>query len=149
MASDKWFIRKRHEMEMRLCQKWGWLKIVEICTYVGLLYTKRQWANHRIHCHFIFGKKDIKNRFLSRFFDRWAHETMHAYIGNKHFFTKSFCRQTYQNSKISWQKMPISDFQSDFSMSKIIRIFLIFFSLKNTNLGAHILLLAFFENSNF
>ena len=49
---------------------------------------------------------------------------MHAYIGNKHFFTKSFRRQTYQNSKISWQKMPISDFQSDFSMSKINWIFL-------------------------
>ena len=69
-------------------------------------------------------------RYLSMFFDRWAHETMHAYIGNKHFFTKSFRRQTYQNSKISWQKMPISDFQSDFSMSKIIRIFLIFFFIE-------------------
>ena len=55
---------------------------------------------------------------------------MHAYIGNKHFFTKSFRRQTYQNSKISWQKMPISDFQSDFSMSKIIRIFLNFFFIE-------------------
>ena len=67
------------------------------------------------------------NRYLSRFFDRWAHETTYACIGNKHFFTKSCHRQTYQNSKISWQKMPISDFQSEFSMSKIIRIFLNFF----------------------
>ena len=30
---------------------------------------------------------------------------MYAYIGNKHFFTKSCHCQTYQNSKISWQKM--------------------------------------------
>ena len=69
-------------------------------------------------------------RYLSRFFDRWAHETMYAYIGNKHFFTKSCHCQTYQNSKISWQKMPISDFQSEFSMSKIIRIFLNFFFIE-------------------
>ena len=66
----------------------------------------------------------VGSRYLSRFFDRWAHETTYAYIGNKHFFTKACHHQTYQNSKISWQKMPISDFQSDFSMSKIIRIFL-------------------------
>ena len=45
--------------------------------------------------------------------------------------------------------MPIFDFQSEFSMSKIIWIFLIFFSLKNTNLGAHLLLLAFFDNFIF
>ena len=43
-------------------------------------------------------------RYLSRFFDCWAHETTYAYIGKKHFFTKSCHRQTYQNSKISWQK---------------------------------------------
>ena len=43
--------------------------------------------------------------YLSRFFDCWAHETTYAYIGNKHFFTKSCHPQTYQNSKISWQKI--------------------------------------------
>ena len=45
--------------------------------------------------------------------------------------------------------MPKSDIQSQFSMSKIIRIFLNFFSLKNTNLEAHFLLLAFFDKINF
>ena len=40
--------------------------------------------------------------------------------------------------------MPIFDIQNEFSMSKIIWIFLIF-SLKITNLGAHLLLLAFFD----
>ena len=34
------------------------------------------------------------------------------------------------------QKVPILDFQSEFSMSKIIRIFLKKNSLKNINLGA-------------
>ena len=41
------------------------------------------------------------------------------------------------------------DFQSHFSKSKIIRIFLNFFSLKNTNLEAYFLLLAFFDKINF
>ena len=39
------------------------------------------------------------------------------------------------------QKVPKFDFQSQFSTSKIIRILLIFFSLKNINLGAHFLFL--------
>ena len=46
-------------------------------------------------------------------------------------------------------KILISDFQSQFSMSKIILIFLNFFLLKNINLGASLLLLTFFENFNF
>ena len=45
--------------------------------------------------------------------------------------------------------MTISDFQSQFSVSKIIRIFLNFFLLKNTNLEAHFLLLALFDKINF
>ena len=47
------------------------------------------------------------------------------------------------------RKVRKMDFQSQFSMSKIIGIFLIFFSLKNTNLEAHFLLLAFFDKINF
>ena len=50
-------------------------------------------------------KRHIYLRYLSNFFDRWAHETTYAYIGNKHFFTKSFHCQNYQNSKISCQKI--------------------------------------------
>ena len=49
----------------------------------------------------------------------------------------------------SLPKVPILDFQSEFSMSKIIRIFLKKFSLKNMILGAHFLLWTFFENFNF
>ena len=44
------------------------------------------------------------------------------------------------------QKVPKFDFQSQFYMSKIISIFLNFFSLKNINLGAHFLLLTLFDN---
>ena len=43
-------------------------------------------------------------------------------------------------------KVPTSDFQSQFSMSKIIYIFLI---LNNFSLGEHFLLLTFFHNFNF
>ena len=47
------------------------------------------------------------------------------------------------------RKVRKMDFQSQFSMSKIMQIFLNFFSLKNTNLEAHFLLLAFFDKINF
>ena len=47
------------------------------------------------------------------------------------------------------QKVTRFDIHSQFSMSKIIGIFLIFFSLKNINLGAHFLLLIFFDKINF
>ena len=72
---------------------------------------------------------------------------------------KDFCIKIYTHKgnycilKIglmgSCQKVPNFDFQSQFSMSKIIGIFLNFFSLKNINLGAHFLLLTFFDNINF
>ena len=44
----------------------------------------------------------------------------------------------------SCQKWQNSDIQSQFSMSKIIRIFLKKISLKNMILGAHLLLLTLF-----
>ena len=47
------------------------------------------------------------------------------------------------------RKVQKMDFQSQFSMSKIIRIFLNFFLSKNTNLEAQFLLLAFFDEINF
>ena len=46
------------------------------------------------------------------------------------------------------RKVQKLDFQSEFSMSKIIQIFLIFFSLKNKNLGVHFLLKLFFGDIN-
>ena len=46
-------------------------------------------------------------------------------------------------------KLQNSDIQSHFSMSKIIRIFPIFFSLENINLGAQLLSKTFFDSSIF
>ena len=44
-------------------------------------------------------------RVRPRFFDHVGHETMYASSGNKHFFTKSCHRQTYQNYEQSRQKL--------------------------------------------
>ena len=64
--------------------------------------------------------------------------------------------QPYKKNFRSWvqlskycQKLQNFDFQSKFSMSKIIWIFPIFFSLNNIFLGAHFWLLTFFDNFNF
>jgi hypothetical protein len=54
-----------------------------------------------------------------RFFDQVGHQTTYAYIGNKHFFTKSCHRQTYQNYEQLHQRLQIWYFQSHFSASKI------------------------------
>ena len=40
-----------------------------------------------------------------RFFDQVGHQTTYVYIENKHFFTKSCHRQTYQNYEQSQQKL--------------------------------------------
>ena len=48
---------------------------------------------------------DVDNRVRSRFFDQVGHETMYASSGNKHFFTKSCHRQTYQNYEQRRQKL--------------------------------------------
>ena len=47
------------------------------------------------------------------------------------------------------QKVPKFDFQNQFSMSKIIQIFLNSFSMKHTNLGAYFLFLTFIDKINF
>ena len=41
--------------------------------------------------------RTLWNRYIPRFFDQVGHQTMYASMGNKHFFTKSCHRQTYQN----------------------------------------------------
>ena len=43
--------------------------------------------------------------------------------------------ENWVNGEVS--KVPKFDFQSQFSLSKIIRILINFYSLKNINLGAH------------
>ena len=47
-----------------------------------------------------------------RFFDQVGHQTTYVYIGNKHFFTKSCHRQTYQNYEQPPQRLQNSYFES-------------------------------------
>ena len=84
------------------------------------------------------------SRYLSRFFDRWAHETTYAYIGNKHFFTKSCHRQTYQNYEQPPWTYQNSYFQCHFSVLKLVESFKKN-SMKNIGLGDQLLL----KNVNF
>ena len=63
------------------------------------------------------------SRVRPRFFDQVGHETMDASSGNKHFFTKSCHRQTYQNHEQPPQTSQNSCFQSHFSVFKIGQIF--------------------------
>ena len=56
---------------------------------------------------------------------------------------------TFTDVNMGHQKVPKSDFQRHCSMSKIIWIFLIFFSLKNISLEEGFLLLSYFEIFNF
>ena len=81
----------------------------------------------------------IKPRYRPRFFNQIGHQTMSAYIENKHFFTKSCHRQTNQNYEQPPQSLQNLYFQSHFSASKINQIFLIFFSVKNIWLGDQLL----------
>ena len=64
------------------------------------------------------------------------------------FFLKKIVRGNIR-SKLSNPKVPISYFQGQFSMSKIIRIFLISFSLKNINSGAHFFKASIFKSLYF
>ena len=64
-------------------------------------------------------------------------------------FSKKNHYLTFTDVHMSRQKVPKSDFQSQFSMSKICQISLNFFlSLKNISLEEAFLLLTFFENFN-
>ena len=73
-------------------------------------------------------KRSLVIRYRPRIFDQVGHQTTSAYIENKHLFTKSCYRQTYQNYEQPPQSLQNLYFQSHFSASKINRIF---FSVKN------------------
>ena len=64
----------------------------------------------------------IINRDRPRFFDQVGHQTTNAPIGNKHFFTKEWPHQAYQNYEQPCQRSQSSEFQSHFSASKIGQI---------------------------
>ena len=87
-------------------------------------------------------------RYRPRFFEHVGHQIIYGSIGNKHFFTKSCHRQTYQNYEQLPQRLQNSDFQSHFSASKINRVFLILF-VKNVRLVDQVLQIFFFDNFEF
>ena len=66
----------------------------------------------------------MASRVCSRFFDQVEHQTTNASIGKKYFFTKERPRQTYQNYEKPCQRSQNSEFQSQFSVSKIGQIIL-------------------------
>ena len=71
-----------------------WLKIV--CRETFLF----SWKNHitpRLKAITTCPIWDMKSRYSPRSFNQVRHQTTSAYIENKHFFTKSCYRQTYQN----------------------------------------------------
>ena len=62
---------------------------------------------------------DVSSKVRPKFSDQVGHETIYASSGNKHFFTKSCHRQTYQNYEQPPQTSQNSYFQSHFSVLKI------------------------------
>ena len=93
--------------------------------------------------------KAIDNRGRQRYFDQVGYQTTNASIGNKHFFTKQWPRQAYQDYEQPFQRSWNSEFQSHFSVSKIGRIFPLKFSVKNIWLGDDHILMNLFENFEF
>jgi len=91
----------------------------------------------------------LQFRVRPRFFDQVGHETMYASSGNKHSFTKSCHRQTYQNYEQPPGTYQNSHFQSHFSVLKIGQIFPKKFSIKNIRLGDQHVLKNVFENFDF
>ena len=115
-------------------------------TDLTLLHMQSQWStymNVSMYDILPFLKKweltANRNQRCPRFFDQVGHETMYASSGNKHFFTKSCHRQTYQNYEQPPQTSQNSYFQSHFSVLKIGRIFPNFFFMKNIWLGDQLL----------
>ena len=54
---------------------------------------------------YVLQDKHIHSRYRPRFFDQVGHQTTYSSIGNRHFFTISCHRQTYQNYEQSRQKL--------------------------------------------
>ena len=73
------------------------------------------------------GYKAWAYRYRPRFFDQVGHQTTSAYIENRHFFTKSCHRQTYQNMNILLKVCKICTFKVIFWHQKSTESFWIFF----------------------
>ena len=78
--------------------------------------------------------KELGIRVLPRSIDQVGHETKNASSGNKHFFTESCHRQTYQNYEQPPRTSQNLYFQSHFSVLKIFPK-KIFFEKNGSNLS--------------
>ena len=78
---------------------------------------------------------------------KWEYKIRKIFAKNQHTQRKLLNFENWCNRKVS--KVLKFDYPNQFSMSKIIRIFLIFWSWNDTNLGAHFLLLTFLMTSIF
>jgi hypothetical protein len=91
----------------------------------------------------------VNNRDRPRFLDQVGHQTIYAYIGNKHFFTKSCHRQTYQNYEQPPQRMQNLYLSKSFFSIKNQLNLSDFFSMKNIRLGDQLFEMKFFDNYDF
>ena len=62
-------------------------------------------------------------RYRPRSFNQVGHQTTSVHVENKHFFTKSCQRQTFQNYEQPPQSLQNLYFQNHFSVLKIDQIF--------------------------
>ena len=107
------------------------------CHISGMNYFFTEIKTNVRECFVLFL---LQLRVRPRCFDQVGHETIHPSSGNKHFFTKSCHRQTYQNYEQPPQTYQNSDFQSHFSVLKIGWIFPKKNSVKNIGLGDQLLI---------
>ena len=90
--------------------------------------TRQLFLTQSIICQSVVGQSSLDN--ILGFFEQLAYQMGASLSEKQHFFiTKIFC-QINTRSKTSDRKKPIYDFQSQFSMSKIIRIFLKFYFIE-------------------
>ena len=123
-----------------------WLNVLQVCTFSLIKYESFVlhiyfYVELQIHTTFCFSLVDkltncesetkifllsntkVCNRDHLRFFDQVGHPTPNASIGNKHFFTKWWPRQTHQNYEQPFQSSQNFEFKNHFSVSKIGWIF--------------------------
>ena len=89
--------------------------------FIILISSELPHPNANCKTKIVNGPEELyqKLRYPPRFFDQVGHQTTPAFIENKHFFTKSCHRQTYQNYEQPPQSFQNLYFQSHFLTSKI------------------------------
>ena len=84
---------------------------------------KQTWLGNCDWLIILSWKYVVNSRWLLRFEFQLPHPILSPALATDKKWPLSQFHISYQNSEISWPKVTISDFQSQFSMSKIIRKF--------------------------